>query len=67
MYTGPSSAVDGLMTEPAEINRQPGMVNYLGSEIQSTVVFDMADGKIRTLYVTSNPEKLKRVFLEPRQ
>lgn len=50
-----------LHTVPAEINRQPGFVNYLGGEIVSTLVFDIADDKILAIYITVNPDKLRNL------
>ena len=44
-----------------EVNGQPGVVNYISQHPHSMVIVDVADGRIRTIYVISNPDKLDGV------
>jgi RNA polymerase sigma-70 factor, ECF subfamily len=51
----------GVTYEFTEINRQPGMLALRNGEVFSTVTFDIADGRIHAIYITSNPDKLQTV------
>ena len=51
----------GVTYEFTEINRQPGMLALRDGELFSTVTFDIADGRIHAIYITSNPDKLQTV------
>jgi RNA polymerase sigma-70 factor (ECF subfamily) len=51
----------GVTYEFTEINRQPGMLAFRDGELFSTVTFDIADGRIHAIYITSNPDKLQTV------
>lgn len=42
----------------AEVNRQPAVLNFRDGSIQSTVIFDISENKIRTVYIVVNPDKL---------
>lgn len=50
-----------LVTRPAEINGQPGVVNYVDGRLQSTLTVDVAGGAIRRIYIVSNPDKLHAI------
>jgi RNA polymerase sigma-70 factor (ECF subfamily) len=45
------------------INGQPGLVNYHHGSPLSVLTMDVRDGRIRAIYVVSNPEKLERLPL----
>ena len=55
----PSDRVSRLL----EVNGQPGVVNYISRHPHSAVIVDVADNRIRTIYVISNPDKLEGVAL----
>jgi RNA polymerase sigma-70 factor (ECF subfamily) len=42
----------------AEINGQPGIITYADGRPLSAVILDVIDGRIRSIYIVSNPEKL---------
>jgi RNA polymerase sigma-70 factor (ECF subfamily) len=42
----------------AEINGQPGIITYAGGRPLSAVILDVIEGRIRGIYIVSNPEKL---------
>lgn len=42
----------------AEINGEPGVVSYLEGKPYSVVTLDAVDGRIQTIYILTNPEKL---------
>jgi RNA polymerase sigma-70 factor, ECF subfamily len=46
---------------PVSVNGQPGVLTLLGGEIFSVMTFDVADGRISTVFITRNPDKLARV------
>ncbi|MGB7894250.1 MAG: RNA polymerase sigma-70 factor [Microcoleus sp.] len=52
----------------ADINGQPGMIQYLDGHIHSVMTFEIVDGCIQSIYSVRNPEKLERlsqeIFLE---
>ena len=44
------------------VNGRPGLVSYLGDgSPQSVVTFDVLDGRVRTIRLLVNPEKLENV------
>jgi RNA polymerase sigma-70 factor (ECF subfamily) len=45
----------------AEINGAPGLVSYVDGKPFSVVTLDASNGRIRAIYVVTNPEKLTRV------
>lgn len=47
-----------LTSQVAEINGQPGVVSYRYGEPYAVVTLDIADGRVRSIYIVSNPEKL---------
>ncbi len=44
-----------------EVNGQPGVINYVDGCPQSVVILDTIDDQVQTIYVITNPEKLKGV------
>lgn len=46
---------------PLVINGQPGFLKGDGTHITDAFVFDIRDGRIATLYVVRNPEKLRHL------
>jgi len=47
--------------ERALVNGQPGLLFYFGQQLSHVLGFDIVDGRIQTLYVVRNPDKLHRV------
>jgi RNA polymerase sigma-70 factor (ECF subfamily) len=47
-----------LLTRRALINGQPGIVSYLSGKPYSVLTIDTSEGRIRAIYVLTNPEKL---------
>jgi RNA polymerase sigma-70 factor (ECF subfamily) len=47
-----------LLTRIALINGQPGIVSYLNGKPYSVLTLDTGEGRIRAIYVLTNPEKL---------
>src|SRR6267143_6844412 len=47
-----------LLTRIAVINGQPGIVSYLNGKPHSVLTLDTSEGRIRAIYVLTNPEKL---------
>ena len=43
------------------INGEPGLVNYLDGKPHSVLTIDGAGGRIRTIYIVTNPEKLSHL------
>ncbi|MBD0369982.1 MAG: RNA polymerase sigma-70 factor [Pyrinomonadaceae bacterium] len=50
-----------LSLRPTEVNGHPGFITYLDGRLQNVLAFDIADNRIRAVYIIVNPEKLKRV------
>ena len=48
----------------ADINGQPGMIQYLDGHIHSVMTFEIVDGCIQSIYSVRNPEKLERICQE---
>lgn len=47
-----------LVTRTAHINGDPGIVNYLHGKPFSTLALHVADDRIESIYIVTNPEKL---------
>ncbi|PWV85297.1 RNA polymerase sigma-70 factor, ECF subfamily [Prauserella marina] len=56
-----STEVPGLAVTVLELNGQPGLLATVGEQPLLAVVLDIADGKITTIRIVNNPDKL--VFL----
>jgi RNA polymerase sigma-70 factor (ECF subfamily) len=50
-----------LLTRIALINGQPGVVSYLNGQPYSVLTLDTREGRIRAIYVLTNPEKLSHL------
>ena len=50
----------------AEVNGQPGIVSYERGRPQSVFTIEVEDGRIRAIYIVTNPEKLSRLPAPPR-
>lgn len=46
------------VVRPADINGQPGFIAYQTGRPHAALIFDIRDGKIRTIYAIGNPDKL---------
>jgi RNA polymerase sigma-70 factor, ECF subfamily len=57
----------GFVSRFVELNGCPALANYVGDQPHSAVVPEFAEGRIQTLYIISNPDKLKSLlrFTEP--
>jgi len=49
----------------AYINGEPGLVNYLNGKPHSVLTIHVVDGKIRAIYIITNPEKLEHIASLP--
>jgi RNA polymerase sigma-70 factor, ECF subfamily len=50
-----------LVRRIAEVNGEPGVVNYLDGKPHSVLTLDAVRGRVRTIYVLTNPEKLSHL------
>ena len=50
-----------MVTRMAQINGQPGVVSYLNGRPYSVVLIDSGDGRVRSIFIVTNPEKLARL------
>jgi RNA polymerase sigma-70 factor (ECF subfamily) len=50
-----------LVRRLARINGEPGVVNYLNGKPHSVLTLEAASGRIRAIYVVTNPEKLSHL------
>lgn len=50
-----------VVRHQAEINGGPGLVSYLNGKPFSVVSLDISEGRIRAIYIVTNPEKLARL------
>jgi RNA polymerase sigma-70 factor (ECF subfamily) len=48
----------------ADINGQPGTIQYLDGHLHSVMTFEIVDGCIQSIYSVRNPEKLERISQE---
>ena len=52
----------GFTVRKTRVNKRPGFVGYFGDgSPQSVVTFDVAEGKVRTIRLLVNPDKLENV------
>lgn len=56
----------GLVRKLAYINGEPGLINYLHGEPHSVLTVEVQDGRISSIYVITNPEKLRHLAALPR-
>jgi len=52
---------NNLVRRMVQINGQPGIVGYLDGHPYSVLSLDVTDGRIRNIYIVTNPEKLERL------
>ena len=45
----------------AEINGEAGIVSYVEGRPQSVFTIEVSDGRIRAIYIVTNPEKLSHL------
>ena len=50
-----------LTVRPVEVNGQPGFITYLYGRLQNVLALDIADNRIRGVYIVVNPDKLRKV------
>ena len=50
-----------LVRKVAQINGAPGVLSYLQGRPHSVLALNIADGRIRNIYIVSNPDKLARL------
>jgi RNA polymerase sigma-70 factor, ECF subfamily len=57
----------GFTSRYVELNGSPAIASYVGDQPHSAVVPEFSEGRIKTLYIISNPEKLKQLssFTKP--
>lgn len=46
----------------AEINGQPGIINYIGNQPQSVMTFEFAFDRIQSVFIVVNPDKLQHLL-----
>jgi RNA polymerase sigma-70 factor, ECF subfamily len=56
---------ENLIRRLVLINGEPGLVNYLDGKPHSVLTIDLSEGKIQTIYIVTNPEKLLHVADRP--
>lgn len=47
-----------LVRRIVQINGEPGIINYLDGRPYAVLTLDVSEGRIRTIYIITNPEKL---------
>lgn len=50
-----------FVSQLAQINHQPGTINYVNNCPHSILTFEIVDGQSQSIYIVVNPEKLTRV------
>ncbi len=53
-----------LVSHLVEINRQPGIIQYVNGKIHSAITLEIVDGRIQSIYSVRNPDKLKQIGRE---
>jgi RNA polymerase sigma-70 factor (ECF subfamily) len=54
-----------LVQRLVQINGEPGVVNYLDGRPFSVLTLDVSEGRIRAIYIVTNPEKLSHLPAAP--
>jgi RNA polymerase sigma-70 factor, ECF subfamily len=54
----------GLTRIFSEVNSQPAFIGFLDGKIRTVLVLDLADDKIRNIYIVVNPDKLQHLAKE---
>lgn len=52
---------DLMMRRIAEVNGEPGVVSYRGGKPFSVLTLEIRDGRVRAIYLVTNPEKLSHI------
>ena len=47
------------------LNGEPGIVSYVDGRAQSVFTIEVTDGRIRAIYIVTNPEKLSHLPAPP--
>lgn len=50
-----------LEIRPMNINAEPGLLIFLDGKLEQSMTFELADGRIRAIYIMRNPDKLKHL------
>lgn len=50
-----------LAFRSTEVNGQPGFITYLDGHLQNVLALDIADTRIRGIYIVVNPQKLRKI------
>jgi len=50
-----------LKRQVVQINGKPGIVGYLDGRPYGVISINVVDGRIRNIYIVSNPDKLSRL------
>ncbi len=58
-----AGAPAGFERRIADINGEPGVVGIVDGRVVSAITFVIEDGKIRSIYIVADPEKLSRIDL----
>jgi hypothetical protein len=51
----------GVRYQPVRVNGQPGLARWIDGVLESVQAFEVRDGRIATVFVQRNPDKLARV------
>jgi len=46
------------------INADPGLLLFRNNQLEQSMAFELADGRIRAVYIVRNPDKLKHLTKE---
>lgn len=46
---------------PVTINAEPGVLVFIGEKLEQAMTFELADSRIRAIYVVRNPDKLRHL------
>lgn len=55
------AGAERLSIRPTEVNGQPGFITYFNGRLMNVVSLDIADGRIRGIYIVVNPDKLQNL------
>jgi RNA polymerase sigma-70 factor (ECF subfamily) len=53
-----------ISVRPTEVNGQPGFITYFNGHLVNVVALDIADDRIRDIYIVVNPDKLRNLSSE---
>ena len=56
-----SKAPPGLTIDQATVNGHPGFLTRIDGHLRNVVALDLADDRVRGIYIVVNPDKLQRV------